>query len=201
MGLDHSGGSLRQALRAATAKAHDQLDGTMRTVAGWQKPEDYARFLSLQYAARVPVEAWLSQNASADLRPPEQAPLIASDLASMGHALPTYEVSFTPPAALEQSAERARALGIAWVLAGSSLGNRAILAEIRRKTKAQGLTAWPEEFLGDDGMLDFWKHLRSQIEGRAEMDALEVAIEAAAAVFDHFIAHAQAAHSPCALTV
>ena len=83
----------------------------------------------------------------------------------------------------------------------SSLGNRAILAEIRRKTKAQGLAAWPEEFLGDDGMLDFWKHLRSHIEGRAEMDALEVAIEAAAAVFDHFIAHAQAAHSPCALTV
>lgn len=163
----------------------------MRAAAGWKARADYTRFLYLQYAARRPVEEWLAKNAPADLYPPAQCGLIAADLKDLGE---------TPPRALREftlvqhtnspSAMRTGVLGVAWVLAGSSLGNRAILKEVRRTARDHGETDWPAAFLGDDAMLAFWKGLRAQIECPADMDSVEVASLAASAVFDHFIDHA-----------
>lgn len=99
--------SLRQSLRSATAHAHDQLDGTMRSVAGWSTLDDYARFLSLQHAARLPIEAWLARHAPCDLQPPRQAPLIAQDLAQMDRSLTGSEVTFAAPQRLKDSPSRA----------------------------------------------------------------------------------------------
>ena len=191
MGLAEPSHTMRKALREATAQAHDQLDGTMRSVAGWSSLDDYARFLSLQYAARVPIEAWLDDNAPEDLRPPPQAPLIAQDLEAMGRPLPSDKVRFETTdlqkqvvrrtkgedktaiasAALEL-AGRSAALGTAWVLAGSSLGNRAILGEVRRTANMKGWAQWPARFLGDEAMLVFWKRLRIELEDSAEMTRL-----------------------------
>ena len=195
MSLVEPGDNLRQVLRAATAQAHDRLDSTMRSVAGWERVEDYAHFLSLQHAARQPVEAWLALNAPDDLHPPPQTPLIAQDLKQLGVARSAQGTVVEPPLLGNRSASatRAVALGIAWVLAGSSLGNRAILAEIRRKAAASAWPHWPELFLGDAAMLAFWKSLRTQIEDQSEMEEVEVATHAASTVFDHFLAHAQAA--------
>lgn len=202
MGFIDPSSNLRHSLREATAHAHDQLDSTMRAVAGWSSQADYARFLSLQHTARAPIEAWLAANAPHDLIPPEQTPLIAADLDALGQRPPTERIEFMPQCALGPSAadyeskdhlnQRSEALGIAWVLAGSSLGNRAILAEIRRTAKAKGWRDWPAEFLGNEAMLAFWKRLRTELENSAEMEVVEVASRAATSVFDHFLAHAQA---------
>lgn len=197
MGYAEPSDNLRQTLRKATADAHDRLDGTMREVAGWSTISDYTRFLSLQYAARKPVEQWLEANAPVDLCPSAQSPLIAADLADLNIELPRDDLTFDPPTLKTGHAENdhSATLGAAWVLAGSSLGNRAILGEITRLAKREGWSSWPSRFLGDPQMLDFWKRLRGRIENAAEVDTVLMAIQSADLVFEHFITHAESAHT------
>lgn len=172
--------------------AHDLLDHAMQAASGWQTLADYARFLSLQHAARAPVEAWLDAHAPAELRPPAQTPLIARDLAALGKALPRPAATF----AIEEDSE-GEALGAAWVLAGSSLGNKAILKQMRRASAAHG-GGWPAAFLGDEAMLVFWQGLRPRLESPASAAQASAAASAAEAVFAHFIAHANPADQEAA---
>jgi heme oxygenase len=182
---------LRLHLRAATMAAHDLLDHTMQAASGWQTLADYTRFLSLQHAARAPIELWLESHAPADLRPPAQTPLIARDLAALGLALPAPAADFAMADEGTAGAEvlGGEALGAAWVLAGSALGNKAILKQMRRASAAHGAN-WPSAFLGDDAMLAYWQGLRARIERPAAAEQASAAADAASAVFQHFIAHA-----------
>ena len=170
--------NLRFFLRSATAEAHEQLDASMRAASGWECERDYARFLALQHAARRSVEAWLDAHAPDDLHPPAQTPLIASDLSASGEELPQGPL-FSHP-----ETSRAAVLGIAWALAGSSLGNRAILKDVRRASGAAG--SWPETFLADDTMPAFWAKLHREVERPADAVEAEAARRAAVALFDHF---------------
>lgn len=181
-----SGESLRTHLRAATMAAHDLLDHAMQAASGWQTREDYARFLGLQHASRAPLESWLAAHAPENLVPPPQTGLIAKDLAQLGMAVP-------PPAPLFTIGRPGpgAALGIAWVLAGSALGNKAILRQVARI----GSGAWPTTFLGDDGAMAFWQDLRARIERPAATSEAEGATRAAEAVFAHFLGVAEAAES------
>ncbi|WP_322897740.1 biliverdin-producing heme oxygenase [Erythrobacter sp. T5W1-R] len=176
---------LRLHLRAATMAAHDLLDHSMQAASGWQNRADYARFLTLQHAARAPIEAWLAEHAPVALQPPVQTPLIAQDLAALGLGLPSAAAPFRM--ADEGAGE---ALGAAWVLAGSALGNKAILKQMRRASAADG-DDWPAAFLGDETMLAFWQALRARLEQPASAAQSAAAAETARAVFAHFIAHAQ----------
>ncbi len=177
--------NLRAILREATAHTHDQLDEAMRAATGWTTTAHYAAFLSLQHAARRPVEDWLDAHAPEGLCPPPQSPLIATDLAALRVELPAkasnFELNIAGPHA------KASILGVAWVLAGSSLGNRAILHELRRN----GHEDWPSAFLGDDAMLAFWNAMRPGIEAPTSAEAANAATEAAQATFAHFIAVAK----------
>lgn len=190
MGFAHSGENLRASLRGATASAHDLLDQAMRAASGWTTRSDYVRFLSLQHSARRPVEAWLARNAGASSCPPAQCHLIAQDLAQLHCDLPADAPPFDLPAG--QTGD-GLALGVAWVLAGSALGNRAILKEVQRISESEAVGAWPHAFLADEAMLAYWKALRQRIERPAEMTEVEAASTAAAAVFDHFLAAARPA--------
>jgi heme oxygenase (biliverdin-IX-beta and delta-forming) len=178
---------LRLHLRAATMAAHDLLDHTMQAASGWQNLSDYARFLRLQHAARAPVEAWLAACAPDDLRPPVQTPLIARDLAALG-----LDVSAPAAGFAIEDADAGHALGVAWVLAGSALGNKAILKQMRRASAGDG-HKWPCEFLGDETMMNFWQGLRLRLEQPATSAQASGAASAATAVFAHFLAHAGAA--------
>ena len=180
---DDTGESLRTHLRAATMAAHDLLDHAMQAASGWQTRADYARFLALQHAARAPMEAWLADHAPADLVPPPQTPLIARDLAALGAPLPASAAPFALPATPGD------ALGAAWVLAGSALGNKAIAKQVARI----GGRAWPAAFLGDAAMLAFWQSLRARIESPAAPAEAAGATRAAEAVFAHFLSVADAA--------
>lgn len=187
-----SGESLRGTLRAATMAAHDLLDHAMQAASGWRTRRDYARFLALQHAARVPVEAWLAAHAPADLLPPLQTPLLARDLTALGAALPPSSPPFAPPhtpATPPDSGDSGEVLGAAWVLAGSALGNRAIAKQVARI----GGGDWPMAFLGDEAMMAFWQGLRARIEQPANPADAAGATRAAEAVFAHFLAVADGA--------
>lgn len=183
--------TLRSHLRAATMAAHELLDHAMQAASGWQTRDDYAHFLALQHAARAPLEEWLTAHAPAELVPPVQTPLLARDLAALGAHLPPT----SPPFALLQTSSRTapgEALGAAWVLAGSALGNKAIAKQVARI----GGGAWPTAFLGDEAMMAFWQGLRARIERPATLADAEGATRAAEAVFAHFLGvadHPQAA--------
>ncbi len=179
--------TLRNHLRAATMAAHELLDHAMQAASGWQTRADYARFLTLQHAARAPLENWLAANAPADLVPPPQTPLLARDLTRLGARLPAPAPLFTIG-----RAGTGQALGAAWVLAGSALGNKAIAKQVARI----GGGAWPTAFLGDDAMMAFWQGLRARIERPATPAEADGATRAAEAVFAHFLGVAD--HAPVA---
>lgn len=155
----------------------------MRAVAGWTDAEAYSRFLSLQYKARASIETWLERHAADDQLPPAQCPLIARDLEQLGKHLPADIPNFAFGMDAGSSMDMA-VLGIGWVLAGSSLGNRAILHDLRRK----GFAEWPHSFLGDPEMVVFWNRLRPLIEKPVDDETLKVVAQAARATFDHFLA-------------
>lgn len=186
--------SLRAHLRAATMAAHDLLDHAMQAASGWQTRADYARFLALQHAARAPLEAWLAVHAPADLVPPPQTPLLARDLSALGVPLPPSSPPFAPAQTPSRPPVAAMfhvhhlALGAAWVLAGSALGNKAIAKQVTRI----GGGLWPTAFLGDAAMMGFWQALRGRIDEPAEAGEAAGATRAATAVFAHFQAVAEA---------
>ncbi|MBV7259022.1 hypothetical protein [Erythrobacter crassostreae] len=124
----------------------------------------------------------MSANAPAAFCAPAQSHLIARDLENLAVRLPVAGPAsdFAIGPVSDSSA-----IGAAWVLAGSSLGNRSILKELEKAGHAD----WPCAFLSDPGMLAFWKQLRPLIDEPADLDMLTAASEAAIAVFDHFIAH------------
>lgn len=157
----------------------------MRAASGWASQGDYLKFLTLQHSARRPVEAWLAKHCDASSRPPAQCDLIAHDLAEMGYPVPSDAAAFDPGT---PEVSDSFALGAAWVLAGSSLGNRAILKEMERVASAEGARVWPHAFLSDEAMLTYWKDLRGRIERPADIDEVAAASHAATAVFDHFLA-------------
>jgi heme oxygenase len=185
IGISGPSDNLRASLRGATAAAHDILDHAMRAASGWASQGDYLKFLTLQHSARRPVEAWLAQHCEASSRPPAQCDLIAHDLADMGYPVPPDAAAFDPGT---PEVSGSYALGAAWVLAGSSLGNRAILKEMQRVACAEGAPVWPHAFLSDEAMLTYWKDLRGRIERPAAIEEVAAASSAAAAVFDHFLA-------------
>lgn len=178
--------NLRRSLRGATAQAHDLLDHSMRAASGWSALEDYAQFLTLQHAARAPVEEWMAKHAEQNLLPPPQCPAIERDLAALSLSPLRGASAFTPHGVSDTDDHT---LGVAWVLAGSSLGNRSILKEVIRA----GHGDWPTAFLSDDSMLTYWQSLRRRIERPAGADEVAAASAAAAAVFDHFVRVAETA--------
>ena len=164
--------TLRTDLNAATRVQHDALDRELSPLA--EGPQ-YAQFLQIQHAVRSPVESWLSVRATAPL-PPNQTALIREDLRELG-ARPIDDVPTFEP---EDPRE---AWGIAWTLAGSSLGNRALLHR-RRKAGLRGA----DRFLGDEAMPHYWTELRPRIEVPMDEATHEHAIRGARRVFDIFLA-------------
>ncbi len=139
------------------------------------RPADYLRFLHVQLNARIEVEDWCRRHCSKALLPPPQSPAIRRDLAALGCAEAPEPVTFDPPAGSEP-------LGICWVVAGSSMGNRAMAAGLRRRTGGD----WPMHFLGATDLADYFKTLRPLIERPCSETRTRSAIEAADAVFAAF---------------
>ncbi|WP_375289125.1 biliverdin-producing heme oxygenase [Qipengyuania sp.] len=168
--------ALRAILKTYTAPQHARLDERLSRL-GLGSSDAYAAFLSVQFAARAPIERWAQDHCCADYRPPAMASLIAADLNELGAPLPP-ECDFAMPAGGHD-------LGLAWALGGSALGNRAMLAE-RRRVQADG----PQRFLSDRSMAKFFASLLPHLEGGSEV--ADGAVAAARTVFETFLAAADA---------
>ena len=109
------------------------------------------------------------------LLPPAQTPLIAADLEALGVSAPPCEGGdfFLPDDAY---------LGVVWALAGSSLGNRAMLA---RRCRA-GL-AVADSFLSDPAMPAFWRAILPELERPVGLSVSDAACNGAKAVFARFL--------------
>lgn len=162
---------MRDVLRRATREQHQSLDDCLSPLANGS---DYPAFLSFQYAARLPVEAWFASE-PAILQPPPQIALISADLEDLGQPVPDAGPRFAPQ-------NHGEAIGIAWVLAGSSLGNKMVL---KRRTDFDGGRA--TRFLADPAMLAFWASLRARLERPADAATCELAVDGAQRTFDHFL--------------
>lgn len=168
--------TLRQALRDATSVQHDRLDARV-TAMDLTDPADYRAFLSMQLMARAPVEAWLT--AHLPDAPPPLAELIVQDLEALGAPWPG-DLAFALP-------DEADPIGACWAIAGSSMGNRAMLHHLTKSGKAEGL---PTAFLSDGTMTGYWHYLKPRLETPSEDSA--DAVLAAETVFATFIAAAEA---------
>lgn len=168
------GQKLRNELRVATAEVHDRLD---RAVGRWPlgSQADYSAFLSAQYRARSAAEKAFQLQNPADLPvPPGQSALLAADLNDLGTAVP-------PAGGSVAFADSFEALGGAWVVAGSSLGNKSMLAA-RRKAACPG----PDRFLSDQTMAHYFGDVLKVMERDHPTGATQAAIRGALACFDVF---------------
>ena len=167
--------TIRDGLRATTREAHDALDLSMSRL-DLADPEDYACFLAIQLAAREPVEAWCAAHCTPDLRPPAQASLIRADLVELGRNAPPAS---SPPKYLPHDLEP---LAVAWVMAGSSLGNRTLLARMRKA----GASGMPTDFLDDPAMTNFWQGLKPKLDRPAAPGESDRMAESARTIFALF---------------
>lgn len=167
--------SLRDVLRRSTQSVHDRLDATIGSLA--LDPVRYAGFLSVQYAARAPIERWVAANLAGPLAPPPVAALIARDLGELGAERP-LEQEFAFPAGGDP-------IGLAWALGGSALGNRAILARRRRA----GLSG-ADSFLAETDTPAFFRSILPLLDEVASPARAKAAVAAADAVFATFMAAA-----------
>lgn len=172
----------RHYLRDATREIHHALDSLV-TRTDICDPRAYASFLQFQHAARSPVEAWCEYHAPANLRPPRQTDLIRADLTELGFAV-TDE-----PADTRAMASNHDPLAVAWVLAGSALGNRSLRSDFRRR----GGDTMPTSFLSDGSMLEFWRELKPMLEQPVDLLRARRMATSARCVFDLFLAEAKAA--------
>jgi len=170
---------LRAELRAATREQHQKLDDLLGRL-DLADRRDYTRFLDIQLSARRGVEQWLYLNAPAHWLPPSQVSLLRRDLEWLGYEprdarAPSFLVLFSDPFEW---------IGAAWVLAGSSLGNKMMERELAARAPA----SWPMAFLQDKTMPHYFTALRPLLEDDA---ANREAIDAAKAVFAHFLSLAE----------
>ncbi len=133
----------------------------------------YAAFLAMQYRARRGIESWLGLHLP-DTAPPKQCALIAEDLASLGATVPED----APGVELEQDDDP---FGLCWVLAGSALGNRAMLVRLQRAEPEL-----PVRFLSDPEMMEYWRSLLPRLRQPHAPGADTGALRAARTTFAHF---------------
>ncbi|GMN13830.1 hypothetical protein [Altererythrobacter sp. MTPC7] len=146
----------------------------------------YRTFLQVQYAARRPVEDWLATYEMSIPVPPAMSPLIAADLGESGETLANPQGGTVPAFYPTAGADP---LGAAWVLAGSSLGNRAMLADLGKRDALPAAV----RFLSSPDMVAYFAELRRAIEVPCPDPAdASAAIAGAAACFGHFRAVCEA---------
>lgn len=164
---------IRTFLKRETAETHAALDKAVEG-ANLTSPRHYAAFLQQQLAARMPVETWAARHCPPEFRPPDCTPLLIDDLQALGRPFSLPRRRFSLP-------ENAHPIGLAWAIAGSHLGNRAMLASL-----GDAADALPTRFLSHGAMLDFWRALRPRLEADWPHEEAQAALRAAEAVFACF---------------
>lgn len=155
---------MRNELRQTTRDAHDRLDLLAASLPVTSRAS-YVTFLQAQGRARLAAECAFRQTSPTDLgRPPVQGHLIRADLEELGAQLP-------PAAMVMTFVSSCEALGAAWVIAGSSLGNSAMFVQRQKAGFSES-----ECFLSDPRMPTYFKDLLAVLDeprnARSQRDML-----------------------------
>lgn len=181
---DKNKDSLRAKLRQATSDLHDRLDRQLGNL-DLTNPVQYARFLRVQLAARRPIELWLAGRELDGIGlPPRQSGIIERDIMITGASPRLHSTKVKPFDVPGADRPDDAALGVAWVLAGSALGNRLMLLRLKR---AMPVSTQPHAFLADNSMKDYWNLLRPHLERPRSPETERNAIEGAVAAFSLFL--------------
>jgi heme oxygenase len=164
-------------LRDATADLHEVAD-TLGSDFDLGTTGDYARFLRAHARALLPLEAALEAAGIEDFLPDwpqrRRGAALRADLAALGEAVPQ-----APRLCLHTAAA---ALGAAYVLEGSRMGNGLLL----RRVRDSGL---PAAYLAHAGAPGGWPGFLAQLEAALRVPALwQAAAEGARAAFTLFLA-------------
>lgn len=168
---------LRTHLRGSTARQHARLDAVAAVEGRFADVGVYRHFLARQHAARFGIEEWVALHCPSELAPPPVTRLILRDLAESGCSNLSCA---SQPFALPEDADP---VGLAWAIAGSHLGNRAMLHSLRQEAPEASA-----HFLADERMRDFWLQLKPRLEREVYLSEAQSAARAASAVFEHFLA-------------
>lgn len=168
--------TLRFHLRERTQPAHQRLDGMIGPL---DTPERYRAFVAGSHAHRDAAEGYLEAvawpDSFRDWRPLRLEPLIAQDLADLGHMA-------REGTALGLSKDISSAVGVAYVLEGSALGARLIAKMALRLGFDASHGA--RHIAGQERGLGNWRAFTSIIEEAAWIDR-DAAAAAASATFEH----------------
>src|ERR1700761_6541969 len=120
-------------LRLATAHVHRALEDRLNAVERLSHADDrqalVSRYYRMHASAERAVDVWLGSVADLDLAARRREPLLVRDMAVLGLIEPSAHT--LPPVVIKSVAE---ALGVLYVLEGSSLGGRVI----RKGLEARG---------------------------------------------------------------
>lgn len=180
--------SLRFRLRDETRDLHEALDaGFERLGSGDGTRGDYARFLLANEACHRGLEPFVEASGlSARLPPLAGGSRRAAAQADLD-ALALRPIAL-PPFPLDRP-RLPDGFGVAYVLEGSRLGARVILARLRDGRRLETGRAIPTSFLEAAGRSDRFRRLMAAAEGLfpAQPDR-DGAVAAARAAFDYFLA-------------
>lgn len=185
---------LRAHLQVGTRTSQDRLDRSA-SASELLRPAGYARFLACQLAARNGIEDRADRHSPPQLRLPVVTALLRANLAELagertGGGRPSNSplAGFVLPTATNS-------LSVAWAIAGSFLGNRALFARLR-KAAAPGSSSSPQRFLTDMRMSAFWHRrlprLQEPVSATLAAPALVAAANAVLSRFELAFAPAEA---------
>ena len=127
------GRALLRELKAATADLHAEAECYVRILDATALPEDYARYLRAMHGFHAPLERAFAEHAGLtavhfDAAARRKSHLARRDLAALGDTARTPECPGVPELAARM--DLPTALGVAYVLEGSTLGGRFVLARL-----------------------------------------------------------------------
>lgn len=166
--------SLLEEVRAATREAHSTLDRSLSSSRAFEARRSHVDFLRASYVAVAALEGALSQAESNPLEGLERTALLAEDLAELEAVTPEAN-SFS-----KRQPTPSEALGLAYVLLGSSLGGQ-VLA--RRVDAAFGSGVIPTRYLrsGEQAVGAQWRAFTSVLNAWGERSSAEQRASACAA--------------------
>jgi heme oxygenase len=169
-------------LRAATQAEHQRLEDRVRIVERIGVAESrrplVAQFHRLHAEIEAAVSPWLAELVGLDFAARRRTPRLAADLADLG--LPT---STPRPGAIE-ARSTPEALGLMYVVEGSTLGGRVI----RREAALRGVDMFGLSFLDPygDRVGERWKSFLAVLEGAVQAPAdTDAMVTGARAGFQH----------------
>lgn len=181
-------------LRAATAPAHARLDAAFGAL-DLRQEEGCRRFLAAHAIALRALFPRFARFVQDELSSPcpDYPAMLAQDLAERGCEADALPLLDAPAPAMAGDA----AAGMAYVIAGSRLGN----AVIRRNGYAGRETGRPSRYMEDDAGHALWKALVPWLRARAfpprQRERCEAAALATFTAFEHAHALSAAMNTPC----